>query len=147
MTTPRLCKSLTGNLSCPLPAEVEVFWPGQTTESCKGHAEGQKRLAEVMGFKLETRPISFSVQERVVQTPLTIVRSPSIGRIVHYSLIDTGKTVPAIVVDVAGDDLRVDLFVMCSSPPDPMKDQTWIEKNVLYSEESKPGYWRWPSRV
>lgn len=66
---------------------------------------------------------------------------PTIGRIVHYHLIDTGKIVPAIVVSVPSDD-HVDLFLMESYG---LGGHTWFEKKVRQGLEG--GQWEWPSRA
>lgn len=77
------------------------------------------------------------------------MQAPSIGRIVHYHLIDTGKVVPAIIVDIRSEE-HVDLFVMCSRDPavkQPPFGNTWFENGVRYSEDGKAGHWTWPARV
>lgn len=52
------CKSKEkGGELCAADATVTVFWPGQTTESCDRHHQGQQRVAEVMGFTLDSRPM------------------------------------------------------------------------------------------
>ena len=62
--------------------------------------------------------------------------APTIGRIVHYHLIDTGKIAPAVVVDVTSDD-HVTLFIM-----DPQEGAAF-ERNVRQGQEN--GCWEWPS--
>lgn len=42
---------------CTEDAAMEVFWPGQTTQSCLTHYEGQQRIAGAMGFPLDARPL------------------------------------------------------------------------------------------
>ena len=51
------CKSVEKGLQCVAAATVTVFWPGQTTQSCDRHFLGQKRIAQVMGFALDSREI------------------------------------------------------------------------------------------
>lgn len=51
------CKSFDGALQCQKPATVTVFWPGQTTYACDMHHAGMQRVARVMGFPLDSRPI------------------------------------------------------------------------------------------
>jgi hypothetical protein len=53
-----LCKSHDrGGVACTDKATWTVFWPGQTTESCDRHYQGQLRVAGAMGFALDARPI------------------------------------------------------------------------------------------
>ena len=54
MTT---CKSKEKGEQCTADATVTVFWPGQTTESCDRHHQGQLNVAQTMGFALDSRPI------------------------------------------------------------------------------------------
>lgn len=68
--------------------------------------------------------------------------APTIGRIVHYHLIDTGKIVPAIVVDIRSED-HIDLFLMCSSQAATKYGHTWFERSVRHGHEN--GQWEWPS--
>lgn len=69
---------------------------------------------------------------------------PTIGRIVHYRLIDTGKIIPAIVVDVPSDD-HVDLFVMSTLAGAADGGRAWFERGVRRGFEG--GRWEWPSRA
>jgi len=73
---------------------------------------------------------------------------PTIGRIVHYHLIDFGRVVPAVIVDVIDD--RVDLFVMTSGRSlqgTRFEEGTFFERNVRQSDGAKPGFWCWPPKV
>lgn len=52
------CKSFdAGGVACPEAATVTVFWPGKTTEACDKHHQGMQKVAAVMGFTLDSRPI------------------------------------------------------------------------------------------
>lgn len=51
------CASKDGETPCPDPAVRTVFWPGKTTVSCDRHFKGQQRIASVMGFTVDSRPI------------------------------------------------------------------------------------------
>lgn len=73
------------------------------------------------------------------------MQAPTIGRIVHYHLIDTGKIVPAIIVDVPSED-HVDLFVMTSGRMGTQFEEgTFFERNVRQGHEN--GRWEWPTKV
>ena len=73
---------------------------------------------------------------------------PTVGRIVHYLLFDTRKTVPAIVVAVR-DDEHVDLFVMSPYPTigGSIPKTGEFERNVKFSRCQKRGCWSWPPRA
>lgn len=51
------CKSSDKEGQCEAEATIEVFWPGKTTVACDRHAQGMLRLASVMGFTCDARPI------------------------------------------------------------------------------------------
>lgn len=51
------CKTYEQAVQCPNTATVTVFWPGKTTEACPIHAAKLQRIAEAMGFVLDSRPI------------------------------------------------------------------------------------------
>lgn len=71
------------------------------------------------------------------------MQEPSIGRIVHYRLIDSGKVVPAIIVDIL-DKERIDLFVMTSGRfGTEFEEGTFFERNVR--QGLAKGHWDWPS--
>lgn len=53
-----LCKSNNKDGPCKENATVTVFWPGKTTVSCGVHYLGQLRIAEAMGFSLDSRPLT-----------------------------------------------------------------------------------------
>jgi hypothetical protein len=57
------CKQVVEGKQCPLPATLEVFWPGQRTQQCQGHEQKLQGLAMVMGFALESRLIVQSTAE------------------------------------------------------------------------------------
>lgn len=50
------CKSFDGTVPCKRDAVETMFWPGKTTDVCEIHAIGVRRVAEVMGFHVDSRP-------------------------------------------------------------------------------------------
>ena len=72
-------------------------------------------------------------------------QKPSIGRIVHYQAYGTPggehKSEPraAIITEVKDGNL-VSLFV--ANPTG-----IFLNRDVPYSEEPKPGHWNWPPRT
>lgn len=67
---------------------------------------------------------------------------PTIGRIVHYRLIDSGKIVPGIIVDVL-EGGKVDLFVMTSGRfGTEFEEGTFFERSVIQGKDK--GKWSWP---
>lgn len=43
---------------CDQQATQIVYWPGQTTQKCEVHAEQCRRLAQVMGFRVDVEWIA-----------------------------------------------------------------------------------------
>ncbi len=75
---------------------------------------------------------------------------PSIGRTVHYRLIDTGQPVPAIVTKVSELDPEiVDLHVMFPRHVIPEGDVVGAgcfgAQGVKKGET--PGHWSWPPKL
>ncbi len=72
-------------------------------------------------------------------------QKPSIGRIVHYQAFGTPggehPSVPrAAIITEVGDGGSVGLFV--ANPTG-----LFLNRDVPFSEEPKPGHWSWPPRV
>lgn len=73
-------------------------------------------------------------------------QKPSIGRVVHYHSYGSPggefKSEPraAMVTEVSEDGATVGLFVMNPTG-------IFLNRNVAFSEDPKPGCWTWPPRV
>ena len=75
---------------------------------------------------------------------------PSVGRVVHYHLIDTGVAVPAVVVVVDPEDPdRLELHVM--HPKYRTTEGEIIRAGCFHAAMVKKGgaagQWGWPPRV
>lgn len=46
-----------GTVNCDNEADVETFWPGNSTKQCMSCAKRSMRAAVAMGFELEIRPL------------------------------------------------------------------------------------------
>ena len=73
-------------------------------------------------------------------------QKPTIGRVVHYHLIDDGTIVPAIIVDVHSN-VAVDLFVMNphQTVGGAIPNTGYFERFVTTGETN--GCWSWPPRT
>jgi hypothetical protein len=73
----------------------------------------------------------------------------SVGRIVHYVAYGTpGGEFPAgvcraAIVTEVGPDSNPELVGLCVLNP----TGQFFNRNVPYSEQSKPGTWHWPEKV
>lgn len=70
---------------------------------------------------------------------------PSIGRVVHYQSYGTpgGEFQPSPRAAVVTDVLEDGKVSLCVLNPSGM----FFNQGVPFSEEPKPGHWRWPPRV